>query len=114
MAKNVLDTENLDLLWTNPNPSASFAAQTLTINKLKNYSFYFVATSDGTAVGVVGEGAASCAYARGGSNTTIRTRRFWSPSNTQIQFEAGYAGWSVDNTNCRPTKIYGLKNSLNG
>ena len=102
------------LLWTNPSPTASFTAQTVTVD-LSAYEWAmieFKATRDADYVDVqifeVGSAGRLQAIASGMS------RRVYESSTSSIVFNAGYnlaangTSFATSNTVCVPYKIYGL------
>ena len=94
---------SLVLLWTNPSPSASFAAQKISLD-LSNYSFVFVVSS-GSVLVKVGAGSAWIV-----SNVSPNLRlRSVTASATGVTFGAGYQGSTQDNTNNIPIQIYGIR-----
>lgn len=97
---------NFVKVWENPNISASFAAQTLSID-LSAYRFILVVTSDGTGwveVGILTRDT----LVVGGSANVIRARAFRA-TTTSVVCGNGYGGSTEDNTNCIPQRIYGVK-----
>lgn len=102
MATGTINSNSV-LLWTNPNPSASFAAQKISLD-LSNYSFVFVVSS-GSVLVKVGAGSAWIV-----SNVSPNLRvRSVAASATGVTFGAGYQGSTQDNTNNIPTQIYGIR-----
>lgn len=109
------------LLWKNPNTSASFAAQTVTIPDTSGYDKIVVYTRNVNSENRVascemldvGQGAQVYDYYSLGSgrNRTIK----WA-SNTTVEFEQGSnisAGSSSQNNNaCIPIAIIGVKNGI--
>lgn len=107
----------MDLLWSNSNPHAEFAAQTVSVN-MQPYKYAiieFLAASDSSwrqSVHVVafgGNGIATLALA------TSYFRRFY-VTGTQVQFYDTYVfntygSWqqTASNTTLIPQKIYGVK-----
>lgn len=106
---------SMKLLWTNPNPTANFAAQTVSLD-LSGYDAY----------GVVSMFSASYQYtmplcvfpcdinhkayvmcnARTANNTGGRLINF---STTGLAFEAASYSGSTNNSYCIPYKIYGIR-----
>jgi hypothetical protein len=97
---------NFVKVWENQNPTASFAAQTLSID-LSAYRFILVVTSDGTGwveVGIMTRDT----FIVGGSASVVRGRSFKANTDSVV-IGQGYGGSAVDNTNCIPQRIYGVK-----
>lgn len=97
---------NFVKVWENQNISASFAAQTLSID-LSAYRFILIVTSDGTGwveVGILTRNT----LVVGGSASNIRGRDFRA-TTTSVICGDGYGGSTKDNTNCIPQRIYGVK-----
>ena len=95
----------MDLLWTNPNPTASFAAQTIPLD-LSKYTFVVMVTSDSNGMALVG-------YTRdtlivGNNFVNPRSRSFRALTNGVIVSD-GYQGTTLTNDNCVPYQIYGMK-----
>ena len=113
---------SIDLLWTNPNPSSNFAAQSVEVD-LSNYDKFMILTNWSTSnslnfsaqifeptteitqfLFVTSGGTASSSASRSG------VRRFsYSITNHAISFQAGYYNSSSNNSYLIPVKIYGLK-----
>lgn len=104
----------MDLLWTNPNPTASFSAQTISL-ALSDYDMVMVnAFADGP-------GADSFAFSfigRSGllyGQANTRHYRKFNVTSTGVQFEAGYSAEanapvaSQNNATQMPQNIYGIK-----
>ena len=97
---------NFVKVWENPNISASFAAQTLTID-LSAYRFILIVTSDGTGwveVGILTRNT----LVMGGAPSNVRGREVRA-TTTSVICGDGYGGSTKDNTNCIPQRIYGIK-----
>lgn len=109
------------LLWTNPSPTASFAAQTITVPDMSEYDMIEImfeyATSDGHV------GTSRVKGGKGGwLEATIsgarRFRTFTIPSATQITFtDAKYNGMgssaaTTENVGAIPLYVIGIKNGL--
>lgn len=104
----------MDLLWTNPNPSASFSPQTISLD-LSEYDMVMVSAY------AAGPGADSFAFSFIGRNghlfgqaNTRHYRNFY-VSASGVAFEAGYSAdanvgvASVNNATQIPQNIYGIK-----
>lgn len=105
------------LLWTNPNPTASFAEQDINLD-LSDYRFIEITALYVPVTRVeVGGGASAMQWFVGSTSTTMGTianaRRVYAYSN-KVHFmnnEQVYTGSAstVVNTNTIPLKIYGIK-----
>ena len=107
------------LLWTNPNPSADFAAQTIPLD-LTGYRFVEVYGLNGANLNysktVVGEGG-GLMYFTGSSNPaygTISEIRIYTTSSTGIDFSNNFQAYTgsasaVANSLNKPKYIYGIK-----
>ncbi len=107
-------SEYKKLLWTNPNPTATFAGQTIAID-LSDYdevsivvamysanSIQYTETYDGK----VGEHLIiSDFFLANNSGIT----RLCDIASSGVTFTAGYAGEAVNNDACIPLRIYGIK-----
>lgn len=105
---------SVDLLWENPNPTASFPAQTISL-ALSDYDMVMVSAY------AAGPGADSFAFSFIGRNGHLfgqaNTRHFrkFSVTSTGVQFEAGssaeanVATASQNNATQIPQNIYGIK-----
>lgn len=127
MSKNVLDTATIELLWTNSNPDANFAPQTISLDFSKythvlvvarylaaSDSHYGTATKTSSIVPINERGILL-------QPLWYSTVRSFKASNSSIEFgnAATYATYgssslSVRNESCIPYKIYGIKSSLGG
>ena len=99
-------------LWENPSPTASFAAQEVTLSS-DDYDFYICLFSEGTtttsalksAISIKGKGivldTADSGYTfyRAGSYV----------SDTKISFATGYREQTANTSVCIPIAIYGIK-----
>lgn len=126
MSKNVLDTSLIDLLWTNPSPTASFAAQTKSID-LSKYDFVLIESVFDTrtnqsknsmvwSIGKVGEYMAQI-----NPSDECIVRRINQVTTTGIAFGGASlflsynnATTTTNNAYAIPQKIYGIKSSLGG
>lgn len=108
----------MDLLWTNPSPTANFAAQTVSLD-LSEYDLFMLVSRDTT-------GGDTCNMVFALPNTTVRMffitdsgttnrntgYRRATISGTGVQFLEGYQGNSTSNNAlCIPYQIYGIKMS---
>lgn len=111
------------LLWTNPNPTASFSAQTLNID-LSQYECLFVETEGNKYTsGLISyhqmeyvdlsvESYSICGRYSINSNTYVSIRVITAHTNNSISFSNGSAGTTTDGRLCIPIKIYGLKKRI--
>lgn len=110
-------TNNIDLLWTNPNPTASFAAQNISLD-LSKYRFIEIEAQYVPITRARVGGETSALQWFGGSSdprygTIANTRRFQAFSS-YVSFADNsmvYTGiaTTVSNTSNIPLKIYGIK-----
>lgn len=120
-ATGSLDCDLMDLLWTNPNPSAEFGAQDVSVN-LSNYDFVLM---DTILYGTNESFTSICRTPKGG--TAVRSRfinAWWSGSAVQnqqrdytvydnkITFTGGQRSGASYNGDLVPYHIYGIKRSL--
>ena len=105
----------MDLLWTNPNPTSSFGAQTISID-LSDYSLIIISHYTNNAVGFdtaqviqqiipIADGQSSLIA---GMNYYQR-RKVSAISNTGVTFNSGQYIAQENNGVCIPQKIYGIK-----
>ena len=112
-----------DLLWTNPSPTASFAAQTVSLN-LSSYRYVVVTTNlstsnsqaNGYGIGKVGASYDTCmgtkSWDSANSRMNANIRRFRA-SATGVQFYGGgYSTAESSNGKVIPYRIYGIKEDL--
>ena len=112
---------DMDLLWTNANPTSAFAAQTVSLD-LSNYSMIFVeciryasnvdSYSLGTALSKIGEGATcTCAAAISSTGTYSVSFRAFTCSASGVTFGNGrkYDGVPDSDERAVPYKIYGIR-----
>ena len=114
------DVPHYTLLWTNPNPTSSFSAQTISLDLSKYDAVEVVAKgwhADPYVIffgARVGEGAEIMTYGGIDYAVELNTRKF-TLSSTGVAFQSGYktalnsTTGSVSNSHCIPTKIYGIK-----
>ena len=96
---------SFDLLWSNASPASNFNNQTVLVD-LTGYSLIFI-TSESSSTMILNSVGSKAQLTYGtSSNTRYRNIEIVA---TGIQFSAGYGGASVDNSNCRPFEIYGIK-----
>lgn len=107
-----------DLLWTNPSPTSTFAAQTLSID-LSDYSFLIIKStrSNGSTFYVsslVEVGGGTTTILGGAESGLTLVGRNVSATSTGITFSTGYLnGNSGTNTAwCIPVSIYGIRGTL--
>ena len=109
----------MDLLWTNPSPSSSFAAQTVALD-LSEYNLILVqflrATNTtsfrGTDISIVGSASTGIIGGVDSVNSSVLSRSYESTTNG-VTFALGRANneSSSDSAWCIPTYIYGIKMS---
>lgn len=114
--------KNMVLLWTNPNPTRSFAAQTVTVQDMSQFNYIAVVHSltatdphEDTCFVRRGHGGNMSVVAYDGSYVVARGRSFAYSSNTSLAFETGYhfdqrsdkQGASAND--CVPLAIYGIR-----
>ena len=105
----------MDLLWTNPSPSANFAAQTISLD-LSDYVAAIVVPKLAPSSGSMRKPVicykgmqTSCFEPNGGTNYLTRGVTV---SNTGVEFGVGSYNGSTNNTYWIPVYIYGLKESI--
>ena len=111
-----IDATLFTKLWKNDDPTASFAAQTITLNSA-DYDFLMVVGA--TSIG----GDLDCSIAPKGKNiyfnmaigngTQIRSRSFTYVNDTTLNVDSAYKNGSADNATCIPIAIYGMKETIN-
>ena len=111
------------LLWTNPSPTSSFAAQTLSID-VSNYSYLYFKVLNNTVspynttfdiiepivkdkIQYLGTGSATTTWLGTGLNT-----REYKVTDDGIAFSGGYNDGSAANNVGIPLEIYGVKRVL--
>ena len=109
----------MDLLWTNPTPTASFGAKSVSIDGEK-YNAFFVVTNDGSCVINKAESGIQtsasligCAgFGWGGWNLFVRQTRYHPNNNTMSFTECRIfdenGAPTVNNGSLVPAKIYGI------
>lgn len=108
----------MNLLWTNPSPTASFAAQTINLD-LSSYDFVMVCfrtfqlstDADLGTLNAFGFKEEKNIAQIGGSASGNVGRRFFTPSDTGIEFSDCRYNNATNNNYTLPTKIYGIKMS---
>lgn len=103
-------------LWTNPNPTSSFAAQTISID-LNAYDWFAIearwSTSSDLVIPLciynVDESRHIISLSNDASNRTGGRQFTYSASNRAISFEGGYYNGSSSNASVIPIAIYGIK-----
>lgn len=114
MASGTIHNNNWKLVWTNPNPSSDFAAQTVTLDgSYTEYLIYFKQSWT-----IVEDEDYSYAYARAGDTGVKmfamyngRTSRYVSLTSNSVTFSGGSsalrsADMSADNSASFPLAIY--------
>ena len=115
-----IPVELIKTLWTNPNPSEAFAAQTITLNS-DDYDFLLVETKYaynssyrvGTLIltkgssGLIGFGDVFGGISKNVYRTLTRS------SNTSYSFTDAHVESTVNNNYLIPLAIYGIKSSVN-
>lgn len=99
----------MDLLWTNPNPTSSFSAQTVTCDT--SYSMYLVdCRTANNSTNIVSNmfvnGTSFCV-----NNGTNSISRNATVGANGITFSDGYLGGNANNNMVIPYHIYGIKMS---
>lgn len=102
------------LLWTNPNPTSSFGAQTVALDLSKYIFVYILLVPEGSDTGYVGQlckiGETQILISSLVNNSSAFCRvRKVTITTTGLKFQTGYAGTSGSGDLCKPYKIYGLK-----
>lgn len=107
-------SENLKLLWENPDPTASFTSQTITLSS-DNYDFLLV-----TAVCSTTNGAEASPlilkknskgilnYATATSPAAASNRTITCTSDSQLSVDSAWNAGSVVNTELVPIAVYGI------
>lgn len=113
---------NGKIIWTNPNPTSAFAAQTITLSETSlNFDCYeilfsqakFVSDPTSTANRLISTGKIPIAY---GTilNYAVnnRYRLVNRPVGTSMEFLDGINGGTTDNEKCTPMYVIGYKTGL--
>jgi len=101
-------------LWTNPNPTSSFAAQNITTLDMSEYDYLLIDFNNGDAnfrewTNIIKKGSNTrISYTNGNSNK-LGTRDLTYINSTSIQFADAYWSGSVLNSAIIPYKIIGIK-----
>lgn len=100
----------INLLWTNPNPTSSFAAQTVNVNGLSAYDEYEVVYKFHTTVAMLNTHKSKVGY---GTLLYIHDsgkmyRRNVTANGNKLQI-SDVAGSKEDNAYVIPYQIYGIK-----
>lgn len=106
-------TMQTKVLWTNPNPTSSFAGQEVTVEDMTNYDYILAfcntnATSSNAYLSYIMPKGKGCYFSWGYNNTT-HGRECNYISSTKIQFSNGVTSSSQDNNQCIPLQIIGIK-----
>lgn len=102
------------LLWTNPNPSSSFAAQTITVDGLQDYDFILIVTTYGFETFTIPTINGTSGSIIGLKVSQLGARTVTIGENT-ISFGAAlFYSYSTttnvtNNDHMKPTKILGIK-----
>lgn len=121
-ATGSLDCELMDLLWKNPNPTAAFGAQDLSLD-LTDYDFVVIFTSMSndeqfTAISRVPKSGETDVWSKvistWNSGTTVYViRREYKIYTNKIHFDAAISNdGSASSTHHIPFEIYGIKKSV--
>ena len=110
------DSGLFHLVWENPNPTSSFAAQTIDVD-LTDYDWFAIETRWSTSSDLViplciykvDESRHIISLSNDASNRTGGRQFTYSISNQSISFEGGYYNGSSSNVNVIPIAIYGIK-----
>lgn len=105
--------ETKELLWTNPDPSSDFAGQTITVGA--GYDWVEVETTDGmvrkgsSSIGHIRYGWINGAVAVARSMTYDKTAGTLWNDNGVVCGLANMTSFTIDNSVCKPWKVYGIK-----
>lgn len=104
----------MNLLWENPSPSSSFAAQIIDVLDMSPYDYLlidFKATtgSDILFTQLTKKGIDGRLFYGNGSAQYPEVRNFTFPSNTTISFQNAKENNATNNSDVIPVRIYGLK-----
>ena len=113
------DVPHYTLLWTNPNPTSAFAAQTISLDLSKYDAVEVVArqyTGDQVVFSSKAEvGKSGKLFCYGYHDARELDARKYEVSTTGVSFQIGYSTMISDSSgtatggNCVPYKIYGIK-----
>ena len=103
-------SSSLELLWTNASPTASFSAQTVSLD-LSEYNLVFITANKSTAATAE---KTNCLCEVGGDAQIqivggTLARRVARVRSNGVEFGQGLSGDSGSNTSMIPTKIYGIR-----
>ena len=113
--EGVINAEYMTLLWENPNTSASFAGQTVTLSSA-DYDFYICYFTRTTSTGTINKSTISpkgkgiILDVADSGYTYVRNASY--VSDTSISFGQGYKDSTADNSVIIPISIYGIKSSF--
>lgn len=110
-ATGYISADMLTRLWVNPSPTASFAAQTITLSS-DDYDLLMITWIYGTGSPyevspTIGEKGQSLYLVNGGLSRVVSY-----VSDTSLSVAQGYNVNTVDNTRCVPIAIYGIKKNI--
>lgn len=112
MASGTIKNNNWKSLWTNPDPSATFTAQTIQTTGLSNYRFVAIIVIAGTNVASTKVGTAIIFPFINGRTVSIYGALFGSSSQRDcvLASDSIAIGNRQDNNNAYliPTEVYGL------
>ena len=113
------DVPHYTLLWTNPNPTSSFAAQTISLDLSKYDAVEVVARQYATDSFVFSSKAEVGKFGKlfcyGYDDARELDTRRYEVSTTGVSFQTGYytmisdSSGTASSTHCVPYKIYGIK-----
>ena len=110
----VINAEYMKLLWENPNTTASFAAQTITLNSA-DYDYLLIIFNYLTSSNIAGseliqKGQSTRLGTVSGTDGTVFLRNVTYVSEISYTFADAYKNnGTVDNSRCVPVAIYGIK-----
>ena len=106
-----------ELIWTNPAPTAAFAAQTIELD-LSEYDYLIIIPKLTNSSNIVPQTSVLVkipsgteGYSMSSTGTTAWVRKFF-VSTTGITFNKATTGSSNNTTNIIPYKIYGIKGEI--
>lgn len=107
----------VDLLWTNPSPSASFAAQTVPISDLSVYDFVVVMATTGTTdvnaesfFAQVDDGVSYNIFLRNyNTSTQYNYLRRFTVDSSGVTFAGGLRDTTANDNYAIPRKIFGIR-----
>ena len=105
-----------ELLWTNPSPLSSFAAQTVSLDLSEHFAVIVTATATGSSAQpgdkctrLILVGGADCLVSYGGTNGNVATIRSVSVSAAGVTFSGANYNGNTNNGRVIPYRIYGVK-----